>query len=173
TSTSTPSHSRTTAATAAFTWSSFVTSMATASALPPLRIISLATAWAASLFRSAIATRAPSRAKRRAISFPMPLAAPVTMAILLRRFMFQHSKRCDNGGAVRAYEIEHAHAVGFGRAALGPARIVQGLQHVGVPGRPVLVHGEPREFVVLGVGLEALRAIDELGDVEARGSRGA
>src|SRR5262249_29646631 len=177
TSTSTPSHSRTTAATAAFTWSSFVTSIATASALPPLRIISSATAWAASLFRSAMATRAPSRAKRRAISLPMPLAAPVTMQILLRILMVEGSGRCgggigrDGGGAVGVYEVEHAHAVGLGRSALGPARIVQCLQHVGAPGGPVLVHGEAGEFVVLGVGLVALRAVDELDDVEARGIR--
>ena len=37
-------------------------------------------AFAASRFRSAIATRAPSRANIKAISLPMPLAAPVTMA---------------------------------------------------------------------------------------------
>ena len=41
-----------------------------------------AAASAASWLRSAIATLAPSRAKRIAISLPMPLAAPVTMADL-------------------------------------------------------------------------------------------
>src|SRR5262245_44690619 len=175
TSTSTPSHSRATAATAEFTCSSLVTSIATASALPPLRVISLATAWAASLFRSAMATRAPSRAKRRAISLPMPLAAPVTMQTLLRRFIAEGScrqggwidSRSDCGGTLRAYEVEYAHAIRLRRAGLGPSRIPQRLQHVGAPGCPVLVHGAPGEFVVLGVGLVALRAVDELDDVEA------
>src|SRR6266850_233500 len=170
TSTSTPSHARTTAATAASTCSSRVTSIATASALPPLRVISSATAWAASLFRSAIATRAPSRAKRRAISLPMPLAAPVTMQILLRRFMVEDSVRGGSSGAVRARQIEHPHAVRIGGAAPGPARIAQRLQDIGAPGLPVLAHREPREFVVLGVVLVALRAIDELDDVQARGA---
>src|SRR4029077_5122745 len=154
--TSTPSHSCTTAAPAAFTWSSLVTSIATPSALPPPRLISLATAWAASLFRSAMATRAPSRAKRRAISLPMPLAAPVTMQTLLRRFMVQDSGRFGNGGALRAHEVEQAHAVVLRRRALGPARILQRLQDVGAAGVPVLAHGEPRELVVLRVALVAL-----------------
>ena len=47
----------------------------------------LAAASAAGLFRSAIATLAPSRANSPAISLPMPLAAPVTMADLSLSFM--------------------------------------------------------------------------------------
>src|SRR5215472_14491227 len=38
-------------------------------------------------FRSAMTMRAPSRAKSMAISVPMPLAAPVTMATLFSRRM--------------------------------------------------------------------------------------
>src|SRR5262245_11720853 len=69
------------------TWVSLVTSMPTAIALPPASAISSATDPAATLFKSAIATLPPSRAKVSAISFPMPLAAPVTMATLSLRRM--------------------------------------------------------------------------------------
>src|SRR5437879_9033409 len=51
-------------------------------AVPPAETISAAAASAAVLLRSAIITFAPSRAKACAISLPMPLAAPVTMATL-------------------------------------------------------------------------------------------
>src|SRR5215470_9827648 len=51
-------------------------------ALPLALAISSATVPAAALFKSAMATLPPSRAKVSAISFPMPLAAPVTMATL-------------------------------------------------------------------------------------------
>src|SRR5215470_1928457 len=51
-------------------------------ALPWALVISCATDPAAPLFRSAMPTLPPSRAKVSAISFPMPLAAPVTMATL-------------------------------------------------------------------------------------------
>src|SRR5215470_16656388 len=51
-------------------------------ALPWALVISSATDRAAALFKSAMATLPPSRAKVSAISFPMPLAAPVTMATL-------------------------------------------------------------------------------------------
>src|SRR5215471_11215228 len=51
-------------------------------ALPWALAISSATDRAAALFKSAMATLPPSRAKVSAISFPMPLAAPVTMATL-------------------------------------------------------------------------------------------
>src|SRR5262245_37758322 len=47
---------------------------------------------AAFWFKSAITTRAPSRAKALAISLPMPLAAPVTMATLSLRRMSSHSR---------------------------------------------------------------------------------
>src|SRR5215467_11223777 len=56
-------------------------------ALPRALAISSATAPAAPLFRSAMPTLPPSRAKVSAISFPMPLAAPVTMATLSFRRM--------------------------------------------------------------------------------------
>src|SRR6516164_3227297 len=54
--------------------------------------ISAATASAPFWFKSAIATRAPSRAKVAAISLPMPLAAPVTMATLSLRRMSRNSR---------------------------------------------------------------------------------
>src|SRR5262245_25461828 len=56
-------------------------------ALPLALAISSATEPAATLFRSAMPTLPPSRAKVSAISFPMPLAAPVTMATLSFRRM--------------------------------------------------------------------------------------
>ena len=59
---STPPQALTTSATAPLTWSSLVTSIATAIALPPPALISSAAAWAAPRFMSAIATLAPSRA---------------------------------------------------------------------------------------------------------------
>src|SRR5689334_1529210 len=172
TSTSTPSQARTTAATAAATCSSFVTSIATASAVPPLRLISSAAPCAACWFRSAIATLAPSAAKRSAISLPMPLAAPVTMATLLRSFIVEHScgnvgSRGHRGSALGTDQVEDAYAVRLGRPAAGPARIVQRLQYVGVAGGPVLAHGQAREFVVLGMGLVALGAVNQVHDVEA------
>src|SRR5215468_9653514 len=55
--------------------------------LPLALAISSATDLAAALFKSAMATLPPSRAKVSAISFPMPLAAPVTMATLSFRRM--------------------------------------------------------------------------------------
>src|SRR5258706_5868363 len=171
TSTSTPPQALTTSSTAALTCASLVTSMATPSAVPPRRRISSAAACAASLLRSAIATLAPSRAKREAISLPMPLAAPVTMQIRSGSFMGRHSFHglaCGYGrGPLRIDEVEDAHAVVFGRSAPGPARVVQGLQDVCLAGGPVLAHGEPRKFVVLGVVLVLLRPIDEVDDVEA------
>src|SRR6516164_11775601 len=56
-------------------------------ALPRALVISSATVPAAALFKSAMATLPPSRAKVSAISFPMPLAAPVTIATLSFRRM--------------------------------------------------------------------------------------
>src|ERR1700733_4084435 len=59
--------------------SSLETSAATALTMPPLLRISAAaaSAWARSL--AAMSTRAPWRAKTRAMPFPIPLLAPVTM----------------------------------------------------------------------------------------------
>src|SRR5215831_3737614 len=72
----------TTLAMPASTWASLATSMATPMARLPLASSSRAVASAAFWSRSAIAIFAPSRAKTRAISLPMPLAAPVTTATL-------------------------------------------------------------------------------------------
>src|ERR1700740_518991 len=65
------------------TASSFVTSIATASALPPAATMLSATFCAFSRFRSAITTTAPRLASLRAHCSPIPLAAPVTSATLL------------------------------------------------------------------------------------------
>src|SRR5262249_38496448 len=54
---------------------------------------------AAFWFKSAITTRAPSRAKTLAMSLPMPLAAPVTMATLSFRRM--SSNPCSDGSQRR------------------------------------------------------------------------
>src|SRR5262249_2452876 len=74
-----------TAAIPASTCSSLATSMATPAARLPLASSSRAVASAAFRSRSAIAILAPSRAKTRAISLPMPLAAPVITATLSAR----------------------------------------------------------------------------------------
>src|SRR5687767_5157431 len=121
--TSTPPHAEATSATPRFTCSSLVTSMAT-----PRPLISSAAACAWALLRSAMATRAPSWAKRTAMALPMPLAAPVTRQTLFRSFM------------LGPQQIEHAHAMQVG-LALGPARIGERLQHVRAAARPVLEHG--------------------------------
>jgi hypothetical protein len=64
----------------------FVTSPGSTSAFAPAARISPATASSPSVFASLIATVAPSRANRRAVAAPIPLAAPVTSAILSRSF---------------------------------------------------------------------------------------
>src|SRR5512135_2196586 len=84
---STPPNAATVAATPALTASSLQTSITTLMASPLRPRISAATASAAAWFRSAMATLAPSRANVSAISLPMPLAAPVTMADLFWSFM--------------------------------------------------------------------------------------
>src|SRR5690242_4785428 len=72
----------------ASTCSSEVTSIATPMARRSAPPSSDAAASAPAWFRSAMATLAPSRRKVRAISLPMPLAAPVTTATrFLRRMM--------------------------------------------------------------------------------------
>src|SRR6516165_10159200 len=73
-------------ATQASVCASLVTSTATpiAHLAPPS---SAATASAPFWLRSAITTRAPSRANNTAMSLPMPLAAPVTIATLFSSFM--------------------------------------------------------------------------------------
>src|ERR1700720_4977965 len=57
----------------------------TANASEPLALISRAVASAASRLRSAMTGVPPSAAKRSAISLPMPLAAPVTMATFVAK----------------------------------------------------------------------------------------
>src|SRR5262245_14643661 len=74
-------NSATAAATPLFTAPSSVTSMAIASARGPARPISSAVLSACALSTSAMTTWAPSAANLAAISLPMPLAAPVTMAV--------------------------------------------------------------------------------------------
>src|SRR3984893_2586766 len=64
---------------------SSATFMPTAKASEPLALISRAVASAASRLRSAMTGVPPSAAKRSAISLPMPLAAPVTMATFLAK----------------------------------------------------------------------------------------
>src|SRR5262249_16798045 len=81
------------AATPASTADSSLTSIATAMALPPARLISSAAACAAASWRSAMTTCAPSVAKRLAISSPMPLAAPVMIATLPLRHAMVNSFR--------------------------------------------------------------------------------
>src|SRR6516162_5155727 len=61
---------------------SSATFIATAKASEPCALISRAVASAASKLRSAMTGTPPSAAKRSAISLPMPLAAPVTIATL-------------------------------------------------------------------------------------------
>src|SRR6266404_1420019 len=62
------------------TAASSATFIATAKASKPFALISRAVASAASKLRSAMTGTPPSAAKRRAISLPIPLAAPVMIA---------------------------------------------------------------------------------------------
>src|SRR5215471_12206135 len=67
------------------TAASSATFMAIAKASDPFCLISRAVASAASKLRSAMTGTPPSAAKRTAISLPMPLAAPVTIATFLSK----------------------------------------------------------------------------------------
>src|SRR6267378_1705906 len=71
-------------AASACTWGSSVTSVRTPSALTPSACASPATAAIPRSSRSATTTLAPSRANRRINARPMPLAPPVTTAVLPR-----------------------------------------------------------------------------------------
>src|SRR5215813_11456083 len=68
------------------TAASSATFMAIAKASDPFCLISRAVASAASKLRSAMTGTPPSAAKRTAISLPMPLAAPVTIATLSEKW---------------------------------------------------------------------------------------
>src|SRR5216683_6345502 len=78
---------------AAASCASLVTSHATPNAWPPLALIFLAAASAALASRSATQTRAPSCAKSSAICKPIPLPAPVTIAMRFFRVSAIFSKR--------------------------------------------------------------------------------
>src|ERR1700737_1723899 len=179
TSTSTPPNAATTAATPSLTAGSLLTSIAIPSAWPPAARISPAAASAAPLSRSATATLAPSRAYVNAISLPMPLAAPVTIAVLSLSFMgtLQIGRRArwdvprDHRRRglkhVSSGQIHHldtlADVLGAQAPAIGDttADIIQTC-------RPQLIHRRPRELVVLprrGIGKAT---IDEVGDGDMR-----
>src|SRR4051812_44496657 len=85
---STPPKSRQTCSTPTLTCSSLVTSIWTARVEPSPALISSAALRAASTLRPAIATLAPCFTNCRAISFPIPLAPPVTIAVLSFKCMF-------------------------------------------------------------------------------------
>src|SRR6267378_4749147 len=156
------------------TSASSVTSMARAMTSSP------AAARAAAKLRSAITTLAPAPAKIRAISWPMPLAAPVTRATLslrcirLRSVPVQRMSSCAAHPCTRRSrqdsfpsvlrEIESHDALDVVRPCkhLGMA---QGADRIVVPCLPVVLHAEAREFVVLRVPLVLLGAIDELDKV--------
>src|SRR5581483_2741192 len=84
---STPPNASATAAMPASTAASLVTSIATLIAWTPRLRSSPATASAASLLRSAIATFAPAWLYASAMALPIPLAAPVTTATLSLSFI--------------------------------------------------------------------------------------
>src|ERR1700756_1349068 len=180
TSTSIRPKAETAAATPDSTSASLVTSMARAMTRSPEWSSSSAAARAATKLRSAIATRAPAAAKVRAISWPMPLAAPVTRATLSLRCIrwrsvsVQRMSSCAAQACTRRSpqdsfpsvlrEIESHDALEVVRPCkhLGMA---QGADRIVVPCLPVVLHAEAREFVVLRVPFVLLGAIDELDEV--------
>src|SRR5665647_1135672 len=78
---SSPPKCAATASTTVLILSRLATSSGHALALPPLAVISAATACAPSAAKSVTATWAPSAANTRAVARPMPLAAPVTRTV--------------------------------------------------------------------------------------------
>ena len=82
TSTSTAPRFCCTCAKPASTAASSVTSICTARVLTPFLAMSSAVAWASASFRSAMTRLAPASAKTSAMRLPMPLAEPVTRAVL-------------------------------------------------------------------------------------------
>src|SRR6266436_8117697 len=180
TSTSIRSKAETAAAMPDSTSASSVTSMAMAMTRSPEWSSSSAAARAAAKLRSAITTLAPAPAKVRAISWPMPLAAPVTRATLslrcirLRSVSVQRMSSCAAQACTRRSrqdslpsvlrEIESHDALEVVRRCkhLGMA---QGADRIVVPCLPVVLHAEAREFVVLRVPFVLLGAVDELDEV--------
>src|SRR6202042_3647866 len=67
-------------ATAASTWSAWLTSAPAASARPPAEVIASTVPEQSFSFRASTATANPSAARRRDVAAPMPRAPPVTMA---------------------------------------------------------------------------------------------
>src|ERR1700733_3888719 len=152
---------------------SLVTSIATAMMRWPDPSSCSAVACAAVAFRSAITTLAPAAANVRAISLPMPLAAPVTTATL--------SLSCIRLAPYRSWvwqrdsippvlrEIE-------GHAALEVVRpgerlgMAQGAHRIVIACAPVVLHAVTREFIILGVSLVQPGPIDELDEVVYRGA---
>src|ERR1700728_199237 len=161
TSTSMRPKAATTAAVPDSTSDSLVTSMAMAMACSPERSSSSAAAGPPVESRSAITTRAPAWTKVRAISLPIPLAAPVTIATLSLRFI--HSAPAGSLPSVLR-EIE-------GQDAL---EIVRPFEDLGVTERAhrvviacaaVVLHAEARELVILRVSLVLLGVVDELDEI--------
>src|SRR4051794_3533309 len=80
--TSTRPYARTAASTSPFTWSRWVTSVATARALPPRPASSSASARRRSTRRAPSTTLAPCAERSRAVASPSPLLAPVMTTAL-------------------------------------------------------------------------------------------
>src|SRR5882757_258985 len=115
-------------------------------------------------------TLAPSCAKVRAISRPMPPAAPVTTATLslscMERVSFLRSARFGVAGrpaglfAAVPLQVEDHHALVVGRP-LQQVRMAQGADRVVVSGAPVGLHAGAREFIVLRVALGRAGPVDQ------------
>src|SRR5580658_2894116 len=147
---------------------SLVTSIATAMTRSPELSSSSAAARAAVKLRSAITTQAPASAKVRAISLPIPLAAPVTTAVLSLSCMrvapygAAVSQRDSLPSVLRQIEGHDAFEVVRPGEYFGMA---QGAHRIVVARAPVVLHAVPREFIILGVSLVLLGPIDELDEV--------
>src|SRR5229473_169548 len=128
--------SRSTVSTAAIALSRLVTSSRTARASPPAALISSAVFAATASWISAIATLAPSSARRVAIARPIPCAAPVTIATLpLRRLIPDAilcvTTSCPRSNRIRSWQSQPfsyrgPSAVDDKRRAGGERRVVTG-----------------------------------------------
>src|ERR1700756_4308382 len=147
---------------------SLVTSIATAITRAPELSSSSAAVRAALRLTSAIATRAPAAAKVRAISLPMPLAAPVTTAVFpsscirLAPYRAAVLERDSLPPVLR--EIEGHDALAVVRPA-EHLRMAQGAHRIVIASAPVLLHAVTRELIVLGIPLVLLGPIDQLDEV--------